>query len=446
MNRKLKIAIIHQPWSIVEPPVRSADSIALWTDEVAHRLVRECEVVCYARLGRDQTREAEHEGVQYRRRSVSIDKWLRGGFALLDEKGLGNANKPFYASAWCYRQFIAGVIADLRRNPPDIVHIQNFSQFAPMIRRALPRVRIVLHMHAEWLAMLDRKMIEPRIRDADSIIFCSDYFAQQTRAAWPQHAGRCQVVYNGVTLREFERREPEPQRNPRAPRILFVSRVSPDKGVHVLIDAFAKVNEKYPDAELKIAGPWTVLPKSFCIAHNKEKIVRDLAEFYNGRSFVDQLNQRMTPRVRSRTEITGALPREELIRMYQSADVFVLPSVYPEGFGIPIAEAAACGVPAVVTRRGGMPEVVEDGKTGIICEPANPDALAEAILNLLDNESLRRSMGRAAFGRVARLFTWEKIADSVLERYEQTVNQGRLCASITASRFDVNSGHQKDVD
>jgi hypothetical protein len=108
--------------------------------------------------------------------------------------------------------------------------------------------------------------------------------------------------------------------------------------------------------------------------------------------------------------------------MYQSADVLVLPSIYPEGFGIPIVEAGACGLPAVVTRRGGMPEVVESDKTGIICEPANPGALADEILKLLDDEPLRRSMGRAALARVSRLFTWEKIADSLFERYEQAMN------------------------
>jgi glycosyltransferase involved in cell wall biosynthesis len=102
--------------------------------------------------------------------------------------------------------------------------------------------------------------------------------------------------------------------------------------------------------------------------------------------------------------------------------VFVLPSIYLEGFGIPIVEAAACQVPAVVTRRGGMPEVVEDCKTGLICEAANVDSLADAILRLLSDESLRRSMGRAAFERTARLFTWEQIAQSLLDRYREILH------------------------
>jgi glycosyltransferase involved in cell wall biosynthesis len=422
MNRKPKVAIIHQPWSVVEPPVRSTDSVALWTDEVAHRLVKHCEVTSYSRAWRGQKREREHEGIQYRRKSVSVDSWVRGGFGLLDEKGLRNARKPFYASQWCYRQFIIGVIADLKRNPVDIVHVQSFSQFVPLIRRALPRAKIMLHMHAEWLARLDENMIEPRIRDADSIIFCSNYFAQQTRDAWPMYADRCHVVYNGVTLSEFAKDEEPVRRDPEARRILFVSRVSPDKGVHFLVDAFAKVLRKYPKAELKIVGPWSTLPKSFCIDHSADRIIRDMEVFYNGQPFVDQLRRRITPEAASQIEITGAISRDDLIRMYRSADIFVLPSIYPEGFGIPIVEAAACGMPAIVSRRGGMPEVVEEGKTGIITEAANVDALADAILRLLDDESLRLSMGRAAYDRASRFFTWDRIAESLMDRYDRLMS------------------------
>ena len=112
-----------------------------------------------------------------------------------------------------------------------------------------------------------------------------------------------------------------------------------------------------------------MLPKSFCISHSTEKTVRDLLSFYDREPYVDQLRQRMTPEAKRRVDITKGISREDLIRMYQSADVLVFPSIYPEGFGIPIVEAAACQVPAVVTRRGGVPEVMEDGKTGLIARP-----------------------------------------------------------------------------
>jgi glycosyltransferase involved in cell wall biosynthesis len=292
------------------------------------------------------------------------------------------------------------------------------SQFLPVIRAALPNVRIMLHMHAEWLALLDRKMMGRRIPNADSIIFCSNYFAQQTRDAWPEYAHLCHTVYNGVTMSEFDGVQPA-AKDAGVKRILFVSRVSPDKGVHVLVDAFNKIVQKYPNAELKIVGPWHMLPKSFCLDHSSEKIMQDLIVFYGSQPFNDQLRQRMSPQAAARSEITGPIPREDLVRMFQSADVLVLPSIYPEGFGIPIAEAGACGVPAIVARRGGMPEVVEDGKTGFIVESANVDALADAIIKMLDDEPLRQRMGQAARQRVQDHFTWERIADSLLAEYDR---------------------------
>ena len=244
-------------------------------------------------------------------------------------------------------------------SPPDVVHIHNFSQFVPIIRRALPGCRILLHMHAEWLAKLDRKMIEPRLQILDSIIFCSNYFAQQTRDAWPEYAGRCHVVYNGVTLSEFECAEPVPVRKPEAKRILFVGRLSPDKGVHILVDAFEKIIRRFPQAELKIVGPWSMLPKSFCISHSTEKTVRDLLSFYDREPYVDQLRQRMTPEARQRVDITKGISREDLIRMYQSADCACIPFDlpgrlwYPDRGGCCLPGTSCCDAARGYARSGG---------------------------------------------------------------------------------------------
>jgi glycosyltransferase involved in cell wall biosynthesis len=134
-----------------------------------------------------------------------------------------------------------------------------------------------------------------------------------------------------------------------------------------------------------------------------------LLAFY-GRPYVDQLRERMTPATAERIEITGMVSREDLIGHYQWADLLAMPSIYPEGFSIPIVEAAACRVPAVVTRRGGMPEVVDDGKTGLIVPPADADALANALLELLDDPARRQRMGQAAYERAIRNFTWDRVA------------------------------------
>jgi spore coat protein SA len=414
-HRLLRVAIIHQPWSLVDPPVTTSDSIALWTDEVGRRLISSCDVTCYSRLFEDLPTEQHVNGVQYRRVPISIDPSVRRVFQKLDELGLRRKDRPFHSSAFNYRHFIAGVCKDLKRLRPDIVHVQNHSQFIGPIRRALPKAKIILHMHAEWLAQIDGKWIEPRMRASDSIIFCSNYFTDQARDAWPQFAERCRTIYNGVALEEFQAVSVE-RANPK--RLLFVGRVSPDKGVHVLVEAFAKVLSRHPTAELKIVGPFATLPKSFCLTMNQEPIVRDLARFY-GRPYVDQLRERMTPATAARIEIFGGISRAGLVEHFKQAGVLVLPSIYPEGFGIPIVEAGACFAPAVCGRRGGMPEVVEDQKTGLLVEAGDVDGLASALNRLLDDESLRRSMGEAARQRVIERFTWDRIAESLLSEYRR---------------------------
>jgi spore coat protein SA len=429
--RRLRVAIVHQPWSRVDPPVTLADSIALWTDQVAQRLAQVCDVTCYCRLFAGQSPAQSVNGIEYRRFSVAIDRWVRGGFQKLDELGLRRKERPFYASSLCYRQFINGVIQDLKRLNPDIVHVQNFSQFVPLIREALPETEIILHMHAEWLAQIDDAWISPRLREADSIIFCSNYFADQTCRSWPQFAGRCRTVYNGVTLSEFEGATVE-RHNPK--RLLFVGRISPDKGVHVLVEAFAQVLAKHPTAELKIVGPLATLPKSFCLSMAQEPIVQDLARFY-GRPYVDQLRERVTPATAKQIQILGEISRPELVNQYKEAGVLVLPSIYPEGFGIPIVEAGACFAPSVCTRRGGMPEVVEDGKTGLLVEAGDVNALASALNHLLDDEPLRRSMGEAARQRVVENFTWDRIANSLLAEYCRLAGRvTETCARIVSPR------------
>src|SRR5262249_19544535 len=79
---------------------------------------------------------------------------------------------------------------------------------------------------------------------------------------------------------------------------------------------------------------------------------------------------------------TGALPHQELPARFRQWDVFVSPS-RSEGFGVAVLEAAACGVPSVVTRVGGLPEIVQDGSTGLVVAPESARAIADALLRLI---------------------------------------------------------------
>jgi glycosyltransferase involved in cell wall biosynthesis len=412
-DHPLKIAFVHQPWSVIVPPMKFADSVGIWTDEVARRLAESCQVISYSRRGAEQTAEEQYAGVRYRRFAAPMDRALRF-LRLLDEWKIVNPRRGFAASRWFYCQYYSRVVRDLARQQPDIIHIQNFSQFVPIVRARLPRAKIVLHMHAQWLTEHDAALIAPRIEQADGVITCSNYFRNSVRAGWPGFAAKCRTVYNGVDFAEFAA-GPLPTRNGR--RILFVGRVCPDKGVHVLIQAFARIMDRFPDAELAVVGPVPPNLKAFSVHLSSEPAVRDLERWYR-RPYVQQLRELMPAHVRERVRFTGEISREKLVEHYRAADLLVLPSIYAEGFGIPIIEAAATGMPTVATRRGGMPEVVVDGKTGLLVESGDAIGLAGAVGRLLENSAARQAMGAAARQRALDHFTWDHIAMTLRDVYD----------------------------
>jgi glycosyltransferase involved in cell wall biosynthesis len=115
---------------------------------------------------------------------------------------------------------------------------------------------------------------------------------------------------------------------------------------------------------------------------------------------------------------TGRVSTDELMRLYSRSQVLVSPSLY-EGFGLPAAEALACGTAVVATSAGAFPEVVADGLTGVLVPPADPDALADAVRNLLEDPDLCRRMGEAGRRRVVRRFTWQETARQTVALYEE---------------------------
>jgi glycosyltransferase involved in cell wall biosynthesis len=116
----------------------------------------------------------------------------------------------------------------------------------------------------------------------------------------------------------------------------------------------------------------------------------------------------------------GRLPVEELARLYNEAEVLVSPSVY-EGFGLPAAEANACGVPVIATTAGAFPEVIADGETGILVQPGQPEPLADAIESLLLDPQKRARMGAAGTARIRQHFSWRVCAEKTLALYEEVL-------------------------
>ncbi len=119
---------------------------------------------------------------------------------------------------------------------------------------------------------------------------------------------------------------------------------------------------------------------------------------------------------------TGRIPTRELVRQYSMATLVVVPSIY-EGFGLPAAEAMACGAPVISTTAGALPEIV--GDAGILVPPANTEALVHAIVALLDAPERRSQLGEAGRQRVRNMFNWHNTAKQTVEVYEEAIKHSR---------------------
>jgi len=121
---------------------------------------------------------------------------------------------------------------------------------------------------------------------------------------------------------------------------------------------------------------------------------------------------------------TGRINNGEFVEHYARSTVAVVPSVY-EGFGLPVGEAMACGVPVISTTGGALPEVV--GSAGILVPPADPMALAAAMREILGNPGRAEQLGRAGYRRVQAHFTWSKAAEKTVAAYREVIHDhGRI--------------------
>ena len=202
---------------------------------------------------------------------------------------------------------------------------------------------------------------------------------------------RSRPVYNGINLAEFDTDAP-PYAHPR-PYILGIGRVVPQKGFDLLIDAYAQLQKRLPDApDLLIAGDGPERPRLQAQA--------------------DALG------LSAKVHLVGRADRPMAVSLFRGCMVFALPS-RQEPQGIVSLEAMACAKPVAAARVGGVPEIVLDGETGLLFPGGDAGALADALYALLSNPDRAAALGRAGRARAEDQFTWERIADQYFEIYRQ---------------------------
>jgi N-acetyl-alpha-D-glucosaminyl L-malate synthase BshA len=190
--------------------------------------------------------------------------------------------------------------------------------------------------------------------------------------------------------------------------ILFVGRLIDWKGVDDLIRAVPKVLEKYPKAKLLLVGS----------GPRKRRLI----------------NLAKTLDITNNVLFTGEVNQGELPRYYSVANVFVLPSIVndkgeTEGLGVVLLEAMACGIPVIGSNVGGIPDIINDGETGLLANQKDPDDLGQKIIMLLTDENLRKRVIENGLKFVKENFTWEVIADRFIKLYQDGIlenTRGRI--------------------
>jgi len=268
----------------------------------------------------------------------------------------------------------------------DIIHIQKPYDLGPaLLARRFGGARVVLGCHGEDFYPGDT-LLASRV---DAAVSCSRFNARTVAA---RYGFEPTVVFNGIDTSLFRPTTPDPDivRTDGTPLLLWVGRLQPWKGVDVALRALREI----PQAYLMIVGDGET------------------------RADLERLAQELG--LAERVRFLGALPRERLPSIYAAADLLLATSFASETFGIGLVEAQACGLPVVASRFGGFPEVIDEGRTGLLVPPRDPAALAAAVRSLIDDPERRRAMADAAPGWAAQ-FSWSAVVDRIEAVYDATV-------------------------
>jgi len=328
------------------------------------------------------------------------------GYAPWERLGRG-LNGPAFAPA--LEALSVGLA--MARDPVDaqVAHAHTwYASMAGLLIRTLHRIPLVVTLHSleplrPWKAdqlgtgyLVSTGVEQRAVESADRVIAVSESMRSDALHHFTLDPARVVVLHNGVDVESYSRtreRGALGRLGVREPFVLFVGRISEQKGLFHLIEAAGGLP---PAVQLVLCAAAPDTPE---------------LEARMGRAVAAHPAIRWIPEM---------LPVGDLVQLYSHAELFVCPSVY-EPFGLINLEAMACETPVVASAVGGIVEVVDHGHTGLLVPPASPGELAAAIRTLLDDPVRARAMGAAGRQRVEERFAWSRIAERTERVYEEAI-------------------------
>lgn len=288
----------------------------------------------------------------------------------------------------------------------DLVYIHNEPNILLFIDKR-PGQMIVLHMHNDHLSTrMFRPFYRRALAKADRVICVSDYIRRCAVASFPEYAEKFGVIINSTDVgifrpyaaEAFEALSGVVTFDPTCQYLLYVGRLAEVKGVHVLIKAFQNIHARMPNTRLIITG----------------------SSFFGGAAKTDyeQKLVNLAESVSRAIVFTGFLPHDKLRYLYSAVDVVCLPSVWQDPCPLVVFESLSSGSCLVASRVGGIPEVVANGEDGILVEPDDPVALADAVCDVLVNTEKKSEMERRGREKMVRAYTWERLVGEIESEFE----------------------------
>jgi len=312
-------------------------------------------------------------------------------------------------AAFKYRLFLPlGMILAARKEIDsfDIIHLHSFRDFQSIVIRHYAKkygIPYILQAHGSLITYLQKGAVKKIfdklwgyriLRDAAKVIAVTQTEAEQYKSMGVSE-DKIEIVPNGIDLAEFDnlpaggefRRKYGLSGEQKI--ILYLGRIHQTKGLELLVKAFAEVIKELPNTKLVIVGPDDgYLPAL-------EKLIKEL-------------------KIENKTLLTGPLYKEDKLKAYVDADVFVNPRA-DEIFGIVFLEALACGTPVICSIGCGLAEVINN-QVGFAV-PYDKDQLQQAILHILSDEKMRQEFGEKGKLLVREKFNWEKIVERLESVY-----------------------------
>jgi glycosyltransferase involved in cell wall biosynthesis len=263
---------------------------------------------------------------------------------------------------------------------PDVIHLHGLSRgmFHFILQQNRHRRPAVVTLHDNLVCTGPGTMAGGALAKTDRIVAISDYIRAEVLARDPAFESCLVTVSNALPVPEISASEPPPEL-----RILVPSRLIPEKGIDLAIQAFLSIAPHFPDATLTIAGEGPERSRLEAMAAESEFAARIV--------------------------FLGLVAPEKMPLLIGEHAIVLVPSLWQEPFGLVALEAAQMGRPVVAARVGGLPEIVVEGVTGLLHEKGDLPGLAQALRLLLENRPERERMGREAQARAVARFSFDKL-------------------------------------